>query len=390
MLVLEGIHKRAGGELHLGGVDLELAAGSFHVLLGRTLAGKTSLLRIMAGLDRPSAGRVRWKGADVTRTPVRKRSVAMVYQQFVNYPSFTVYENIASPLRLQKARDIDSRVREVAAALHIDHLLERLPGELSGGQQQRVAIARALAKDAELLLFDEPLVNLDYKLREELREELRALLSARGVTVVYATTEPGEALLLGGHTILMHEGRVLQHAPALEVYHRPANATAARLLGDPPMNLLAVDVRADGAHLPGGVVMPLRGHLAGLQPGRHGFGVRAGDCTVRALPAGADAGAGPGASAGPGDGPGDGTVALRGVVELAEISGSETFLYLRLPGQADDEPFIVRRPGVFHHELGQVLSVEIATGRILAFADPDAPGGAGQDHAPGALVAPYR
>jgi glycerol transport system ATP-binding protein len=383
MLVLEGIAKRVGPEMHLCDIDLSLAEGSFHVILGRTLAGKTSLLRLMAGLDRPSAGRMRWGQTDVTRAPVRKRSVAMVYQQFVNYPSFTVHDNIASPLRLQKAANIDARVRELAAALHIDHLLDRLPGELSGGQQQRVAIARALAKDAELLLFDEPLVNLDYKLREELREELRALLVARGVTVVYATTEPDEALLLGGHTILLHEGRVLQHAPVLDVYHRPASATAARLFSDPPMNLLAVDVQADGAHLPGGVVMPLRGHLAGLRPGRHGFGVRAGDCTVRAV--GADAGA-----AGAPAGNRDGTVALRGEVELAEISGSETFLYLRIPGRPDDEPFIVRRSGVFQHEMGQALSVEIDAARILAFADQDGAGTDTRAGAPGALVASYR
>ncbi|HWN68779.1 MAG TPA: ATP-binding cassette domain-containing protein, partial [Haliangium sp.] len=139
MLVLEGIAKRVGAEMHLCDIDLSLAEGSFHVILGRTLAGKTSLLRLMAGLDRPTAGRMRWGQTDITRAPVRERSVAMVYQQFVNYPSFTVHDNIASPLRLQKAANIDARVRELAAALHIEHLLDRLPGELSGGQQQRVA-----------------------------------------------------------------------------------------------------------------------------------------------------------------------------------------------------------------------------------------------------------
>jgi glycerol transport system ATP-binding protein len=373
MLVLEGIAKRVGAEMHLSDIDLNLAGGSFHVILGRTLAGKTSLLRLMAGLDRPTAGRVRWGQTDVTRTSVRKRSVAMVYQQFVNYPSFTVYDNIASPLRLQKASNVDARVRELAAALHIDHLLERLPGELSGGQQQRVAIARALAKDAELLLFDEPLVNLDYKLREELREELRALLGARGVTVVYATTEPEEALLLGGHTILLHEGRVLQHAPALEAYHRPASATAARLFSDPPMNLLEVTVSAGQAELPGGARLALRQHLAGLADGRYRFGVRADDCTLHLRPEETGAGA-----------------AMRGVVELVEISGSETIVYLSLPGRPDDDPFIVRRTGVLQYELGQALGVEIDAARTLAFAaGPDASGAASGDAA-GALVASYR
>jgi glycerol transport system ATP-binding protein len=364
MLVLEGIAKRVGAEMHLCDIDLSLAEGSFHVILGRTLAGKTSLLRLMAGLDRPTAGRMRWGQTDVTRAPVRERSVAMVYQQFVNYPSFTVYDNIASPLRLQKAGNIDARVRELAAALHIDHLLPRLPAELSGGQQQRVAIARALAKNADLLLFDEPLVNLDYKLREELREELRALLGARGVTVVYATTEPEEALLLGGHTILLHEGRVLQHAPTLEVYHRPASAIAARLFSDPPMNLLEVTASNGQAELPGGARVALRQHLAGLADGRYRFGVRADDCTLHLRHD--EAAAGP--------------AAMRGVVALVEISGSETIVYLSLPGRPDDDPFIVRRPGVLHYELGQALGVEIDPARTLAFA-------AGTD---GALVASYR
>src|SRR6185436_6373661 len=168
-----------------------LPRGSFNVLLGRTRAGKTSLLRLLAGLDRPTAGAIRSDGADVTHVDVRRRNVAMVYQQFVNYPSLTVYENIASPLRLREGlgRDaIDRRVRETAAALRLDDLLNRLPGELSGGQQQRTAMARALAKDADLLLLDEPLANLDYKLREELRVEIRRLFRGRDAVVVYATT----------------------------------------------------------------------------------------------------------------------------------------------------------------------------------------------------------
>jgi glycerol transport system ATP-binding protein len=374
VLVLEGIGKRVGAEMHLCDVDLSLDEGSFNVILGRTLAGKTSLLRLLAGLDRPTAGRLRRGQTDLTNAPVRQRSVAMVYQQFVNYPSFTVHDNIASPLRLQKASGIDARVRELARALHIDHLLDRLPGQLSGGQQQRVAIARALAKQAELLLFDEPLVNLDYKLREELREELRGLLTQRGVTVVYATTEPDEALLLGGHTILLHEGRVLQRAPVLEVYHRPASVAAARLFSDPPMNLLEVTVASGEATLPGEVRMPLRAHLADLAEGRYRFGVRAGDCTLRTPDGEAEQGVVAPRS----------PVALRGEVELAEISGSETFVYLRIPGQPDDEPFIVRQPGVFHHELGQAVRVELDPARILAFAPKDDGDG------DGALVASYR
>ena len=208
-LSLEKIDKIVGRETHLKAIDLELAPGSRNVILGRTLAGKTSLLRIMAGLDRPTRGRVLVNEQDVTGTSVRKRNVAMVYQQFINYPSLTVYKNIASPLRLAglNKKEIDRRVRDTAAMLRIDDLLDRLPAELSGGQQQRIAIARSLVKNADLLLLDEPLVNLDYKLREELREELQDIFKLREAIVVYTTTEPTEALMLGGNIVVMPAGR---------------------------------------------------------------------------------------------------------------------------------------------------------------------------------------
>src|SRR3712207_2404185 len=153
----------------------------------------------MAGLDRPSAGRVLAEGVDVTGLAVRRRSVAMVYQQFINYPTLSVFENIASPLRVSRLprAEVEGRVREAAKLLRLEPYLARKPLELSGGQQQRTAIARALAKRAALVLMDEPLANLDYKLREELREELPKLFAQSGAVFVYATTEPAEALLLG-------------------------------------------------------------------------------------------------------------------------------------------------------------------------------------------------
>src|SRR5204862_529458 len=196
---------------HISDVTLELPHGSLTVLLGPTLAGKTSLMRLMAGLDAPTSGRIRFDGADVTGVPVARRNVAMVYQQFINYPSLTVYENIASPLRVaRRPRDeIERRVKEIAALLKLESVLSRLPLELSGGQQQRTAIARALVKQARLVLLDEPLANLDYKLREELRTELPRIFEASGAIFVYATTEPSEALLLGGNTLCMWEGEVL-------------------------------------------------------------------------------------------------------------------------------------------------------------------------------------
>ena len=162
--------------------------------------------------------------------PVQRRNIAMVYQQFINYPSLTVFENIASPLRVAKLPDADirRRVEEAASLLKISAYLQRLPAELSGGQQQRVALARALVKEAELVLLDEPLANLDYKLREELRAELPAFFQAKGAVLVYATTEPLEALMLGGYTAVLHEGGVAQFGATADVFRYPQNLTAAR------------------------------------------------------------------------------------------------------------------------------------------------------------------
>ena len=183
------------------------------MLLGPTLAGKTSLMRLMAGLDRPSAGRVLVDGVDVTGMSVRKRSVAMVYQQFINYPTLTVYDNIASPLRLQgdaQGRDRPPGARHRARCCTSTICSTGCRPSCPAASSSALAIARALVKDAALLLLDEPLVNLDYKLREELRAELRDLFARQQTTVVYATTEPLEALIMGGEVIVMDEGRVLQ------------------------------------------------------------------------------------------------------------------------------------------------------------------------------------
>jgi glycerol transport system ATP-binding protein len=367
-LSLESVSKTVGGERHLIDITLSLEPGTINVVLGHTGAGKTSLLRMIAGLDRPTAGTIRQGGVDITRTRARDRSVALVYQQFINYPSLTVRENIASPLRLRGVRDHEPRVLELARVLRIEELLDRLPGELSGGQQQRVAIARALAKGAEIVLLDEPLVNLDYKLREDLRDELRALLGAveahgKPATVVYASTDPAEALALGGRTILMHQGRVLQHAPALEVYHRPASVAAARVFSDPPMNLFDGEVRdgaieiagelriavAPGPAAQAGNAASAGAHLAGLADGPYCFGIRASDCRVDPAAGGAE-GAG---------------VAVRTRVELSEISGSETFIHLRASAAASR--FIVQHDGVLHHQLDDELTFFVDPDRLLAF-----------------------
>ncbi|MGY3461055.1 ABC-type nitrate/sulfonate/bicarbonate transport system ATPase subunit [Bradyrhizobium sp. LM3.4] len=199
-VTLDHVTRTVDGVPHIRDVSLTLESGTLNVLLGPTLSGKTSIMRLLAGLDKPTSGKILVNGKDVTGADVRKRSVAMVYQQFINYPSLTVYENIASPLRVQgKPRaEIEARVAEAARLLRLEPFLKRTPLQLSGGQQQRTAIARALVKGADLVLLDEPLANLDYKLREELRAELPRIFEASGAIFVYATTEPTEALLLGG------------------------------------------------------------------------------------------------------------------------------------------------------------------------------------------------
>lgn len=246
----------------LDNVSLEVADGDFAVLLGPTGAGKTTLLRVLCGVDRADSGAVLYDGADVTGVPTRKRSVAMIYQQFVNYPSLTVYENIASPLRLKRPRlsrdRVDRIVRETAELVGIEQVLDHLPAEISGGQQQRTAIARALAKGAKYFFLDEPLANLDFKLREELRGELKRIFQATGGAAIYATPDPIDVLSMASHVGVMRDGRLLQYGPARTVYDAPANIGVAEFFSYPPMNLAEAHVESSAS----GTVLRLSDELA--------------------------------------------------------------------------------------------------------------------------------
>jgi glycerol transport system ATP-binding protein len=338
-LMLERIEQRQGAQVHLYPLDLTLVPLAVTVLLGATQAGKTTLMRVMAGLDKPAKGRVLADGRDVTGLPVRERNVAMVYQQFINYPSLTVADNIASPLKLRREAGIDKRVNELAAKLHIEPFLNRLPAELSGGQQQRVALARALAKKAPLMLLDEPLVNLDYKLREELRDELSQLFATGESTVVYATTEPTEALLLGGYTAVMDGGELLQYGPTTEVFHRPRSIRVARAFSDPPMNLIAATASAQGVALPGGMHMAV---ALSTRDTQLTVGVRASALHVRQQP---------------------GDMALAGKVELAEISGSDTFVHVDTPlGE-----LVAQLTGVHVFTLGEAVTLYVNPAHVYIF-----------------------
>ena len=344
-LVFDNISKTVGGEVHIHPMDLRLEPGSFSTLLGRTGAGKTTMLRLMAGLDRPSTGRILIRGRDVTKLPVRRRNVAMVYQQFINYPDFTVFRNIASPLAVAGVErgEVERRVRRVAEILHLEDFLERLPAELSGGQQQRVALARALIKDADLLLLDEPLVNLDFKLREELRVELRKVLAESGATVVYATAEPQEALALGGNTIIVDEGRVLQQGRAAEVYRQPESVRAARLVGDPPMNVVDGLIADAAMRMGGNEPVAVPDHLRALPDGAYLFGVRPHHVSTRC-------------------GETEGIV-IRTTVDLAEISGSETSIHFEHGGAS----WVSRQDGVHPRGVDEPINVYVEPQRIFAF-----------------------
>jgi len=268
----------------------------------------------------------------------------MVYQQFINYPSMTVADNIASPLRLRGAlspAQIEARVAELASKLHIESFLKRLPAELSGGQQQRVALARALAKKAPLMLLDEPLVNLDYKLREELREELSALFASGESTVVYATTEPTEALLLGGYTAVLDAGELLQYGPTAEVFHRPQSIRVARAFSDPPMNLIEGQASAGGIALGSGLELALP---RPLPPGARTLtaGVRASALRVQQR---------------------DGDLSLPGTVELAEISGSDTFVHV----ETAVGELVAQLSGVHLFTLGSPITLFLSPAMVFVF-----------------------
>ncbi|MDP4034546.1 MAG: ABC transporter ATP-binding protein [Pseudorhodobacter sp.] len=276
-LEFKGVARTVEGRVHIHPTDLTLEKGTMNVLLGPTLSGKTSLMRLMAGLDAPTSGRILWNGSDVTGMRVQDRKIAMVYQQFINYPAMSVYDNIASPLRLMRksAAEIDRAVHATADMLQLTPMLARKPLELSGGQQQRCALARALVKEAGLVLLDEPLANLDYKLREELRAEIPKIFEASGAIFVYATTEPEEALLLGGTIATLWQGRVTQVGPTPLVYRQPKDATTARVFSDPPMNFVSVVKEGHRISFGGTANAPADGPLAALPDGRYLAGFRA-------------------------------------------------------------------------------------------------------------------
>ncbi len=346
-LKLEGVSKVVGAETHIHPTDLELASGTMNVLLGPTLSGKTSMMRLMAGLDKPSTGTVFWNGEDVTGQRVQDRQVAMVYQQFINYPSMSVYENIASPMRImgKSKAEIDKAVRDTADMLKLTPMLDRKPLELSGGQQQRCALARALVKNAGLVLLDEPLANLDYKLREELRVEIPRIFEESGAVFVYATTEPEEALLLGGNTATLWEGRVTQFGPTPSVYRAPVDMTTARVFSDPPMNFLPIRKAGERIHFGDGQAATVTGSLGALADGNYIAGFRPNHLELeRHAPA---------------------AMEFHASLIVTELTGSETFVHLDHHG----ERWVGLVHGIRSLEIGSTLTVYLDPSHVYVFAE---------------------
>ncbi len=344
-LRLENVTFNVDGEPQIYQTDLTLESASMNVLLGATRSGKTTLMRLMAGLDRPSTGRIFWNGEDVTGLRVQDRDIAMVYQQFINYPSLSVYENIASPLRIlkKKKNEIDEAVRQTAKMMKLSDFLDKKPLDLSGGQQQRCALARALVKGAKLVLLDEPLANLDYKLREEMREEIPKIFSASGAIFVYATTEPEEALLLGGNTAILHEGRITQFDKTPTVYHHPNNIITARTFSDPPMNFLRLQKQGNKITFGDGTVISGQGPLSSLENGTYTAGFRPNHLELN-----------PQNKSG---------IKFSAKLNITEITGSETFLHM----EHDGEPWVGLIHGVHDLPLDQPISVYLDPTHIYTF-----------------------
>ncbi len=349
-LQVEKITKVVEGQVHIKPTSLTLETGHFNVILGKTGAGKTSLIKMMAGLDPIAGGRILMDGQDVTKLTTQKRNISLVHQFFVNYPHMSVYDNIASPLKVagMAKSEIQGRVEEAADILQLRPMLHRRPHELSGGQQQRTALARAIAKESRAVFLDEPLANLDYKLREELREQLPELFAGRGAVVVYATSEPEEALLLGGYTGLMDDGHVVQFGRTADIYRTPGSLMAASVFSDPPINVAEVVKTGDSIAL-GKASWIATGAAQGLRDGTYLAAVRPHHVVPMQTASN--------------------SVALTGKVLVTELSGSESSAHFQMPS-AD---WVSLAHGVHPYEIGADHQFYLDPSAVFYFAPDGSP-----------------
>ena len=330
-------------EFHLNNISFGMKKGEIYTILGRTLSGKTTLLKTIAGLVTPQSGRILFDGKDLNSVPVWKRNIAMVYQQFINYPHLSVFENVAFPLRQRGVSnsELNSRVLKAIDRVGLKDFEKRKIQELSGGQQQRVALARSFVKEADILLLDEPLVNLDYKLREQLREEFGKIFNSEFSSesiLVYSSTDPMEAMQLGGETIVLDEGKILQQGPASEIFENPATTRVAEITNDPAMNLLPGYIQDSKVVIASKIELPIPKHFRNLSPGPYTFGIRSSDISLNKN-------------------------GHKFAVGLAEISGSETFLH----AQHEEVSLVGQLDLVKNFNVGEKVSLKFDTQKLYAF-----------------------
>ncbi|MEC5320180.1 sn-glycerol-3-phosphate ABC transporter ATP-binding protein UgpC [Brenneria populi subsp. brevivirga] len=278
MVAIENVHKKYGNVAVLQDIDLNVANGEFIVLVGPSGCGKSTLLRMIAGLEDTENGRILLNGVDLNDTPANQRDIAMVFQSYALYPHMSVAENMGFSLKIKDVprAEIAARVQAVAEALQLSPLLARRPRELSGGQRQRVAIGRAMVRNPQVFLFDEPLSNLDAKLRVDMRLEIKKLHQQLDATMIYVTHDQIEAMTLADRIAIMNQGRIEQVATPLELYDRPRNLFVASFIGSPEINRLTGAV-ADGGErfvCDSGLVLPLPGKLPHLAGRRLVYAVR--------------------------------------------------------------------------------------------------------------------
>ena len=338
-LKIKDISKSFGSTTVLQNINLDLADGEFLVLVGPSGCGKSTLMNIVAGLEEPSTGSLHLGERDITAAAPDTRDIAMVFQSYALYPNMTVAQNIAFPLEMRKvpAAQRAAAVDEVAGLLQIGHLLQRKPRQLSGGQRQRVAIGRALARRPSLFLFDEPLSNLDAKLRVDMRAELKKLHMATGVTTIYVTHDQVEAMTLGTRIAVLKDGRIQQLATPMELYERPANTFVAEFIGSPAINWSESQVGAEGQIYLGqdnsGLVLPA---LAGR---RVRIGIRPEDMVVH-----------------------EGGM-LQATVTLVEPTGAESYVLLRSAmGECT-----LRMAGAASYAPGDILRMTVSPQKIHVF-----------------------
>ena len=348
---LQNVFKKYGLLEVVHGINLDIGHSEFVVLLGPSGCGKSTTLRMIAGLEDISGGQIFIGETLVNNLPPRKRNISMVFQNYALYPHMNVRENLGFALKVAKmpAAKIESLVREAADILALSELMERTPAELSGGQQQRVAMGRAIVRHPDVFLFDEPLSNLDAKLRVQMRTEINKLHQKVRTTVVYVTHDQVEAMTLADRIVVMKDGHIEQVGTPMEVFNHPANTFVANFIGSPPMNLLPATVRQEKIMLAGGtaLVLPSKFHAAVSEGQQVIWGVRPDDVNPE----------------GHGIHEGGQTARVRMAVELAELLGTETLIYASLDGHEIQARMLNPRDLA----VGELLDFQIAMERIHLF-----------------------